>query len=145
MRSVRHGLLAGGLAGLLLSGLLFIDEGPGNQLADVAQALTFTGGGASRGVVACLVLVLGVLIGGGFGALLRRRPVPRWRVLLLGVALGGGWWVLMLLGGVVRQLDFSLYPLMLALVLSVIYGLILGSVYTTLQRQSEHALSEEEP
>lgn len=143
MRSVRHGLLAGGLAGLLLSGLLFIDEGPGNQLAGVAQALSFTGSGASRGVVAGLVLALGVLLGGGFGALLRRKPVPRWRALLLGVALGGGWWVLMLLGGVVRGLAFTLYPLLLALVLSVLYGLILGSLYTTLQQ--ERALGDEEP
>ncbi len=143
MRSVQHGLLAGGLAGLLLGGLLFIDEGPGNQLAGVAQALSFAGDGASRGVVACLVLVLGVLLGGGFGALLRHKPVPRWKALLLGVALGGGWWVLMLLGGAVRGLAFTLYPLLLALVLSVLYGLILGSLYTTLQQ--ERAASEEEP
>jgi hypothetical protein len=143
MRSVQHGLLAGGLAGLLLGGLLFIDEGPGNQLAGVAQALSFAGSGASRGVVAGLVLVLGVLLGGGFGALLRRKPVPRWRALLLAVALGAGWWVLMLLGGVVRQLSFSLYPLLLALVLSLLYGIILGSLYTTLQRES--SFSEEEP
>jgi hypothetical protein len=136
MRSVQQGMLAGGLAGLLLSGLLFLDEGPGNQLASVAQTLGFSGGSGSRWLIAGLVLGVGTLIGGGFGTLLQHKPTSRLRTRLVALAFGAGLWVLVLaVGSVTWHLPFALYPLLLSLVLCLLYGLVLGSAFTTLQKE----------
>lgn len=137
MRSVRYGLLAGGLAGLLLVGLLFYDEGPSNQLIFVAQSFGLDGHGGSRGIAALLVLVLGTIIGGCFGALLRQPSLSRGWSLLWGLVAGVLWWAILyiFLGVVVQRLSFPFYILMLYLVVSLVYGLALSSVYVGLQER----------
>lgn len=134
MDSIRRGLLAGLLAGLLLVSLLFIDDVPGKQLAFVAQWFAPGGGGASAWEGALQLLVLGGLVGGLFGATLRRRPVPLTRLLLLGLAVGVIWWLVLvlLLAIVVQRLEFSTYAMLLYLALSLLYGLMLGSLYALL-------------
>jgi len=131
MQSIRRGLLAGTLAGLLLVGLLFIDEGPGNQFSLVARAFALGDDSGSKGVSALLLIGLGGLLGGLFGLLLRHRAVSHAQSLCAGLVVGVGWWVVLfgLLGALVQRLPFSLYSLLLYLVLSLVYGMILGSLY----------------
>ncbi len=135
MRNTRYGLLAGAFAALLLVFLLFFDEGPGDQLTFVAQALGLDSRAESRWVAALLIFALGAILGALFGAFWR-RAIPRRRALLGGLAVGALWWAVLfvLLGGVVQRLSFPLYPTLLYLVLSLIYGLVLASIYATLQR-----------
>ncbi len=137
MRSIRYGLLAGALAGLLVVILLFFDEGPTNQLIFVAQTLGLDGHGGSRWVAAAVMLALGAIIGALFGALRRQPAFSRGRALLWGAAAGIVWWAVLFvfLGLVVQRLSFPLYLLMLYLAVSLVYGLVLGSVYTTLQQR----------
>ncbi|HEY7355901.1 MAG TPA: DUF6789 family protein [Ktedonobacterales bacterium] len=138
MRSIRYGLLAGALAGLLLVAMLFFDEGPTNQLIFVAQAFGLDGHAGSKGVAALLMLALGAIIGMLFGAFRRQPSAPRGRALLWGAVAGIVWWAVLFvfLGLVVRRLPSSVYLLMLYLAVSLVYGLVLGSVYTTLQRRA---------
>lgn len=134
MHSIRHGLLAGAFAGILMIALLFFDEGPGNQLTAVAQSLGLDGHEGSKWLAVLLVLVLGTLVGGLFGALLRR---PSSTTILWGLIAGALWWVILFifLGDVVQRLSLSFYLLMLYLVISLVYGLALGSMYASLQRK----------
>jgi hypothetical protein len=136
MRSIRDGLVAGTLAGLLLVALLFFDEGPTNQLTLVAQSLGLDGRGESKAVAVLLVFLLAIIVGGLFG-LLRRHPAAAlgWS-LLWGLVAGALCWAVLfvLFGGVVQRLSFSLYTMMLYLAVSLVYGLALGSIYTTLRR-----------
>jgi hypothetical protein len=138
MRSIRYGLLAGALAGMLLVLLLFFDEGPGNQFMFVAQTLGLDGRGGSRGLAALVMFILAIIVGALFGALLRQPSASRTRPLLWGLAVGVLWWAVLfvLLGDVVRRLQFPLYWLLLYLVLSLVYGLVLGSLYTTMQQKA---------
>lgn len=136
MRNMRYGLLAGALAGLLLVVLLFFDQGPGDQLVLVAQSLGLDGRAESKWVAAFVMFVLGVIVGGVFGAFRRQRPNTRGRSLLWGWVVGVLWWLVLFvfLGGVVERVSFSLYTLLLYLVLSLLYGLALGSLYATMQQ-----------
>jgi hypothetical protein len=138
MRSIRSGFLAGALAGLLLVALLFFDEGPTNQLLFVAQSLGLDSHAGSKGIAALLMLALGAIIGALFGAFRRQSTFARGRALLWGAVVGIVWWaaLFVFLGLVVQRLPFSLYLLMLYLAVSLVYGLALGSVYTTLQQRA---------
>jgi hypothetical protein len=137
MRSIRYGLLAGALAGLLLVALLFFDEGPTNQLLFVAQSFGLDGHAGNRWIAALVMLALGAIIGMLFGTLHRQPAFSRGRALLWGAIIGIAWWaaLFVFLSLVVQRLPFSLYPLMLYLAVSLVYGLALGSVYTTLQQR----------
>jgi hypothetical protein len=136
MRNIRYGLLAGALAGVLLVALLYVDEGPANQLILVAQTFGLDGRGASKVVAAGLILALGTLIGGLFGILLRQRPLSRGNALVWGLAAGVLWWAVLfvLLGDVIQRLVFPPYGMMLYLALSLVYGLVLGSIYSIMQQ-----------
>ena len=136
MRSIRNGLLAGAFAGVLMIALLFFDEGPGNQLTLVAQSLGMDGHEGSKWLAVLLVLLLDTLVGGLFGTLLRRPSSARGRTILWGLIAGALWWAVLFifLGDIMQQLSLSLYLLMLYLVISLVYGLTLGSVYTSLQK-----------
>ena len=136
MRTMRNGLQAGALAGLLLVALLFFDDGPSSQLMLVAQSLGLDGHGWSRALAALIVLILGAIIGGAFGALLRQPSLSRGWALLWGVVAGALWWVILyvILGAGVQHLTFSLFAMMLYFVLSLVYGLALGSIFTTMQQ-----------
>ncbi len=136
MRSIRHGLLAGALAGLLLVILLFFDEGPGNQLGPVAQSFGLNERGESKLVAALLMFGLGTIVGGLFGALWRQRSISRGWAMLWGWVAGLLWWAILFvfLGSIAQGVLFSVYGMLLYLVLSLVYGLVLGSLYTTMQR-----------
>jgi hypothetical protein len=139
MRRIRYGLVAGGLAGLLLVSLLFYDEGPGNQFIYIAQSIGLDGRGGSRGIAALLVLILGTIIGGLFGALLRQPSLARGWSVLWGLGAGVLWWAILylFLGVVVQRHSFPFYILLLYLVVSLVYGLVLGSVYSGLQERKK--------
>lgn len=136
MRSTRHGLLAGTLAGILLLGLLFFDQGPADQFVLVAQTFGLNGQNASKWLAALLMFVLAVMLGGVFGALLRQPAISRLQSLLCGVAIGVIWWAILfvLLGNIVEGLPFVLYTSLLYLLLCLVYGVVLGSVYTQIRR-----------
>jgi hypothetical protein len=136
MRSIRNGLLAGASAGILMITLLFFDEGPGNQLTLVAQSLGLDGHEGSKWLTVLIVFVVGALIGGLFGALLRQPSPSRGQAACWGLIAGALWWAVLFifLGNIVQQLSLSLYLLMLYLVISLVYGLTLGSVYSSLQK-----------
>ena len=138
MQSIRHGLLAGTLAGVLLLGLLFFDQGPADQFILVAQTFGLDGHNASKWLAALLMFALAIILGGLFGALLRGPAVSRLRSLLYGVAVGVVWWVVLfvVLGNMVERLPFALYTLLLYLLLCLVYGLVLGSVYITVHKKA---------
>ncbi len=136
MHSIRHGLLAGAFASILMIALLFVDEGPGNQLTFVAQSLGLDGREGSKWLTILLVFVAGTLVGGLFGALLRQPSPSRGRTVFWGLIAGALWWAILFisLGDIVQQLSLPLYLLMLYLVISLVYGLTLGSVYANLHK-----------
>ncbi|HEY7347077.1 MAG TPA: hypothetical protein VH599_02065 [Ktedonobacterales bacterium] len=137
MRSIRDGLLAGALSGLLLVTLLFFDEGPGNQLILVAQSLGLDGRTGSKWVATLVIFVLGAIIGGLFGALQRQPSASRGWALLWGLIVGVVWWAVLfvVVGGIAQRLPFSFYTLLLYLVLWLVYGLVLASAYTTMRQK----------
>ena len=136
MQSIRHGLLAGTLAGVLLLGLLFFDQGPADQFVLVAQTLGLNGQDGSKWLAALIMFTLSIVLGGIFGALLRGPAISRLRALFCGVAVGVVWWAILfvVLGDMVERLPFVLYTLLLHLLLSLIYGMVLGSVYVTVHK-----------
>ncbi|HEU5200517.1 MAG TPA: DUF6789 family protein [Ktedonobacterales bacterium] len=138
MQSIRHGLLAGTLAGVLLLGLLFFDQGPADQFILVAQTFGLDGHDASKWLAALLMFALAVILGGIFGALLHRPTISRLQSLLWGAAVGVVWWAVLfvLLGNIVERLPFALYTLLLYLLLCLVYGVVLGSVYATIHKRA---------
>lgn len=138
MQSIRHGLLAGTLAGVLLLGLLFFDQGPADQFILVAQTFGLDGHNASKWLAALLMFALAIILGVLFGALLRKPTISRPRSLLWGVAVGVVWWAILfvIFGNMVERLPFALYTLLLYLLLCLVYGLVLGSVYITVHKKA---------
>lgn len=138
MQSIRHGLLAGTLAGVLLLGLLFFDQGPADQFILVAQTFGLDGHNASKWLAALLMFALAVVLGGIFGALLRGPAISLLRSLLCGGAVGVVWWAILfvVLGDMVERLPFVFYTLLLYLLLCLIYGMVLGSVYITIHKKA---------
>lgn len=136
MQSIRHGLLAGTAAGAILLGLLFLDQGPADQFIVVAQTFGMNGHNGSKLAAALLMFALAVMLGGLFGALLRQPTISRLRSLLWGVAVGVLWWgiLFVFLGNMVEGLPFVLYTFLLYLLLCLIYGMVLGSVYATVHK-----------
>ena len=141
MQSIRHGLLAGTLAGVLLLGLLFFDQGPADQLILVAQSFGMDGHNPGKWLAALLMFALAVILGGVFGALLRRPAISRLQSLLWGAAVGVVWWAILFvfLGDMVEGLPFALYTLLLYLLLCLVYGVVLGSVYATIHKRAASA------
>lgn len=142
MQSLRHGLLAGAFAGVLLLGLLFLDQGPADQFILVAQTFGLNGKNESKWIAALIILVLAIVLGGVFGALLHRPTISRCTSLLWGAAVGVLWWVVLfvILGDMVEGLPFVLYTLLLYLVLCLVYGMVLGSVYSTFHKNATNSL-----
>jgi hypothetical protein len=138
MQSIRHGLLAGALAGFLLLGLLFFDQGPADQYILVAQSFGLDGHTPGKWLAALLMFTLAVILGGVFGALVRRPAISRLQSQLWGAAVGIVWWAILfvLLGNIVEGLPFALYTLLLYLLLCLVYGIVLGSVYTTIRKNA---------
>jgi predicted neutral ceramidase superfamily lipid hydrolase len=142
MQSIRHGLLAGAFAGVLLLGLLFLDQGPADQFILVAQTFGLNGQNESKWIAALIILVLAIVLGGVFGTLLHQPTISRGTTLLWGAAVGVLWWVVLfvILGDMVEGLPFVLYTLLLYLVLCLVYGMVLGSLYSTFHKNTTNSL-----
>lgn len=130
-----RGLRAGTLAGLLLVGLFFADYGPATNLSTVARWFALDGHPWSKVIGALLLVVLGGLFGSVFGMIIR-RPRSLSQSVLAGLATGLGFWVILvlLLSTALRHIQQSSYGMLSWLVISLIYGLALGSLFGQMQK-----------
>ena len=134
-RTVQHGVRAGALAGLLLVGMFFVDYGPAMNLVTVAHWFALDGNAWSKLIGALLLVVLGALFGGLFGVVVHTRSLSFPQSVFVGLATGLLWWVVLvlLLAVVVRHSQQSLYGTLFWLVVSLLYGLVLGSLFEQFQ------------
>src|SRR5438270_12000626 len=96
IQTLRRGLVAGLLAGLVLAMLNFVTDGtPGRLLPEALQwfGITIADPTISRFAGFLLFIVLGGVFGLIFGALQRGRIITISRALLSGLALGFVWWL----------------------------------------------------
>ena len=139
MTSTQRGGLAGAIGGVIVAAAFFVDYGPGASLHQVARWFAVDFGAAGLALGAVILVLLGALFGALFG-----RAVARWgtvtlgRAELVGVVAGIVWWVIvpMLFGSVVRQQPVSVYGMLLFLALALLYGVVLGNVFVTLQERA---------
>ena len=143
METLRRGLVAGLLAGLVLAMLDFVTDGtPGRLLPDALHwfGITIADPTISRFAGFFLLIVLGGVFGLIFGALQRERIITIRRALLSGLALGFVWWLVfsLLLANIMSHrapfgLDFgsflSTFPI------DLLFGVVLGAIYFQLQQQ----------
>src|SRR6266568_3502420 len=143
MQTLRRGLLAGLLAGLVLAMLDFVTDGtPGRLLPEALHwfGITIANPTISKFAGFFLVIVLGGVFGLIFGALQRERIITSSRALLSGLALGFVWWLVfsLLLANIMSHhalfnLDFgrflSTFPI------DLLFGVVLGAIYYQLQQQ----------
>ncbi|HYU73955.1 MAG TPA: DUF6789 family protein [Ktedonobacteraceae bacterium] len=136
-QAVQRGLRAGALAGLLLVGIFFVDYGPATNLTTIARWFALDGNAWSKLIGAILLVVLGAIFGGLFAALVRLWSSSLFKSVLVGLVMGLCWWVVLvlLLSTVVRHIQQSLYGTLFWLVTSLLYGLVLGSLYGKFQKQ----------
>ncbi|MFL5624936.1 MAG: hypothetical protein ACJ788_05005 [Ktedonobacteraceae bacterium] len=135
MNHLRRGLVAGVFAGLLVALALFVDYGPGANLSTIAHWFALVGTGADKLIGFVLLLLLGAAFGLLFGVVVGRRVFTMDQLVLAGLVTGFVWWVVLLLGTVIRQMQQSVYDMMLFLVISLLYGLALGSLYVQLPQR----------
>ena len=143
MQTLRRGLVAGLLAGLVLAMLNFVTDGtPGRLLPEALHwfGITIADPTMSRFAGFFLLLVLGGVFGLIFGSLQRERIITIRRALLWGLALGFVWWLVfsLLLANIMSHhspfgLDFgrflSTFPI------DLLFGVVLGAIYFQLQQQ----------
>jgi hypothetical protein len=143
MQTLRRGVVAGLLAGLLLATLNFVTDGtPGRLLPEALHwfGITIADPTISRFAGFFLFIVLGGVFGLIFGALQRERIITIRRALLSGLALGFVWWLVfsLLLNNIMSHhspfsLDFgrflSTFPI------DLLFGVVLGAIYYQLQQQ----------
>jgi uncharacterized protein with PQ loop repeat len=143
MQTLRRGLLAGLLAGLVLAMLDFVTDGtPGRSLPEALHwfGIAIANPTISKFAGFFLLLVLGGVFGLIFGALQRERMITISRALLWGLALGFVWWLVfsLLLANIMSHrapfgLDFgrflSTFPI------DLLFGVVLGAIYFQLQQQ----------
>jgi hypothetical protein len=143
METLRRGLVAGLLAGLVLAMLDFVTDGtPGRLLPEALHwfGITIADPTISRFAGFFLLIVLGGVFGLIFGALQRERIITIRRALLSGLALGFVWWLVfsLLLANIMSHqapfsLDFgrflSTFPI------DLLFGVVLGAIYFQLQQQ----------
>ena len=143
MQTLRRGLLAGLLAGLVLAMLDFVTDGtPGRLLPEALHwfGITIANLTISKFAGFFLLIVLGGVFGLIFGALQRERMITISRALLWGLALGFVWWLVfsLLLANIMSHhapfnLDFgrflSTFPI------DLLFGVLLGAIYFQLQQQ----------
>ena len=138
-QAVQRGLRAGALAGLLLVGIFFVDYGPATNLTTIARWFALDGNAWSKLIGAILLVVLGAIFGGLFAALVRLWSSSLFKSVLVGLVMGLCWWVVLvlLLSTVVRHIQQSLYGTLFWLVTSLLYGLVLGSLYAQFQKRED--------
>jgi hypothetical protein len=143
MQTIRRGVVAGLLAGLLLAMLDFVTDGtPGRLLPEALHwfGISIADPTISRFAGFFLFIVLGGVFGLIFGALQRERIITISRALLSGLALGFVWWLVfdLLLANIMSHhaffsLDFgrflSTFPI------DLLFGVVLGAIYYQLQQQ----------
>ena len=143
VQTIRRGVVAGLLAGLLLATLDFVTDGtPGRLLPEALHwfGITIADPTISRFAGFFLIIVLGGVFGLIFGALQRERIITISRALLSGLALGFVWWLVfdLLLANIMSHhaffsLDFgrflSTFPI------DLLFGVVLGAIYYQLQQQ----------
>ncbi len=143
MQTLRRGLLAGLLAGLVLAMLDFVTDGtPGRLLPEALHwfGITIANPTISKFAGFFLLIVLGGVFGLIFGALQRERIITSSSALLSGLALGFVWWLVfsLLLANIMSHhslfsLDFgrflSTFPI------DLLFGVVLGAIYFQLQQQ----------
>jgi hypothetical protein len=136
-QAIQRGLRAGALAGLLLIGIFFINYGPATNLTTIARWFALDGNAWSKLIGAIFLVVLGAVFGGLFGAFVRLWSPSLFHSVLVGLVTGLGFWVLLVLflSTGVRHIQQSLYGTLFWLVTSLLYGLVLGSLYGTFQKQ----------
>src|SRR2546425_9362674 len=96
MQTLRRGLLAGFLAGLVLATLDFVTDGtPGRSLPEALHwvGITIADPTISRFAGFFLLIVLGGVSGLIFAALQRERVITSSRALPWGLAFGFAWWL----------------------------------------------------
>jgi hypothetical protein len=135
--AMTHGLRAGALAGLLMVGLFFVDDGPATNLSMVAHWFALDLGTWSKLIGAILLVLLGMLFGGLMSAFTRTRSLSLVQGLAVGVVTGLLWWavLVLLLGTLIRHTQQSPYGWLFWFVTSLLYGLVLGGLYVSGSRQ----------
>jgi xanthosine utilization system XapX-like protein len=147
MQTLRRGLVAGLLAGLVLAMLDFVTDGtPGRLLPEALHwfGITIANPTISRFAGFFLLIVLSGVFGLIFGALQRERVITISRALLSGRALGFAWWLVfsLLLANIMSHhsplsLDFgrflSTFPI------DLLFGVVLGAIYFQLQQRRRAA------
>jgi hypothetical protein len=141
--NIRRGLLAGILAGLILSILNFVTDGtPGRTLPEALHwfGITIVDPTISRFAGFFLLIVLGGVFGLIFGAFQRERIITISRALLSGLVLGLVWWFIfsLLLANIMSHvsspfsLDFGRF--LSTLPIDLLFGVVLGAIYFQLQQ-----------
>jgi len=142
--NIRRGLLAGILAGLMLSILNFVTDGtPGRTLPDALHwfGITIADPTISRFSGFFLLIVLGGLFGLIFGAVQRERSITLSRALLSGLVLGLVWWFVfsLVLANIMNHASspFSLQfgGFLSTFPIDLLFGVVLGAIYFQLQQQ----------
>jgi hypothetical protein len=146
MTTIRRGLVAGLLAGLVLAMLNFVTDGsPGRTLPDALHWFGFNLADPTISRVSgfILLIVLGGVSGLIFGAFQRERIITINRALLSGLVLGFVWWLVfsLVLTNIMNHAS-SLFSLQFGSFLStfpidLLFGLLLGAIYHQLQQMSE--------
>jgi uncharacterized protein with PQ loop repeat len=143
MQTLRRGLVAGLLAGLVLAMLNFVTDGtPGRGLPGALHwfGITIANPTISKFVGFFLLIVLGGVFGLIFGALQGQRMIPISRALLWGLALGFVWWLIfsLLLANITsHQSPFNLNfgGFLSTFPIDLLFGVVLGAIYFQLQQQ----------
>ena len=144
MTSIRRGLLAGLLAGLILATLNFVTDGtPGRTLPDALHwfGITLADPTTSRFASFFLIIVLGGVFGLIFGMFQRERIITISRALFSGLVLGLAWWfVFSLVLTNIMNHDSSPFSLQFGRFLStfpidLLFGLVLGAIYFQFQEK----------
>jgi uncharacterized membrane protein len=144
MTSIRRGLLAGLLAGLILATLNFVTDGtPGRTLPDALHwfGIAMADPTTSRFAGFFLIIVLGGVFGLIFGAFQRERIITISRALFSGLVLGlACWFVFSLVLTNIMNHASSPFSLQFGRFLStfpidVLFGLVLGAIYFQFQEK----------
>ena len=140
--TLRRGLVAGLLAGLVLALFDFVTDGaPGNNFPAVLHwfGLRPANSTLSHYGGFFLLLVLACLFGLIFAVPLRGTLVSASRALLWGLALGFAWWLLfgLLLNNIMNHaaspVSLSLGGFLASFPIDLLFGVLLGAIYLQLQ------------
>ncbi len=132
MKSLFHGLIAGGLSGALLGALFFVDTGPAGLLHTPARWLALDNPTTGKWIGFLLLLLLGGLFGLLFSLTQRTGEVRLGRLLLFGLFTGVVFWFFIpfLLGTVINNHGhLDLGGFLSSFVPLLVYGVALGSIF----------------